>query len=605
MASKKQDLNDANTSPDHKIKRRSFVRGILGSSITAAMAGMGISPSARAATWSSSYYPKEYYPDEVEALIIGSGFGGAVSACRLGAKWPGKVMVVERGKRYGRDEFPRQITELAQSFWNIPGDAVPRIVNLGESHGVFDLRSYDHMDIITAAGYGGGSLLYAAALMEPVDPSYDTHWPATIQYEQMKPYYGIVKDVLGAAETPRGPEPERALNGRYQTTQTIADGEGINKVTLPVGVFFGNNPANPTPMGQDEVNKHGALQTSCTYCGECVVGCNVGAKSSLDYNYLYVAENKYDTIIRTEHMVDRIVPLDAFGFESSLANGSRGYHVHMVDLVRQKNVVVKAKRVIVAAGSLGSTEILLRNKHAHGTLPFISGKLGQQFSGNADFGSIYFLADNPMEGHLGPAVQEYLDYGASEGGALGFITEHLSLPLGIAKDIIQILNPGPIAQDLVDNLVQTLGDNVLMSASIGKDSSDGRMTLDWFTKGMRLSWPYQNNLSIYDRIIDSVNRARDYLGATVAMPIPTWTWPLRRNMTVHPLGGCPIATNSSRGVVSANKGEMGQVFNYKGLYVADGSLLPSALGSNPSITIASLAEMISEEITGIAPTTTL
>ncbi len=605
MASKTPEQENSKAILGHNVKRRSFMRGILGGSITAAMAGMGISPSAKAATWSSSFYPKEKYPDELEALIIGSGFGGAVSACRLGAKWPGKVMVVERGKRYRRNEFPRKVTELAQSFWNIPGDDAPRIINLGESHGVFDVRSYDHMDVITAAGYGGGSLLYAAALMEPVDPNYDANWPATIQYDQMKPYYGIVKDVLCAAETPRGPEPERALNDRYTTTQLIADGEGISKYTLPVGVFFGNDPSNPTPMGQDEYNKHGALQTSCTYCGECMVGCNVGAKTSLDYNYLYVAETKYNAIVRTEHMVDRIVALDAFGLESSVANGSRGYHVHMVDLVRKKTVVVKAKRVIVAAGSLGSTEILLRNKEAHGTLPFISSKLGHQFSGNGDFGNFVFLSDQPMEANLGPTIQEYLDYGASEGGPLGFVNEHLALPLGIVKDIIQVINPGPVAQELVDNLLNTLGDNFLFSASIGKDSSDGRMRLDWFTKGMRLSWPYQNNLSLYDRMIDSVSRVKGYLGAKVTLPIPTWVWPLRRNMTVHALGGCPIGTDISRGVVSAKKGELGRVFNYTGLYVADGSIVPSAIGSNPSITIASLAEMIAEEITGITPTTTL
>lgn len=587
-----------------QMKRRSFVKSVLGGS-AAVLSGLGGARTAAAATWSSAYYRKEYLPGEWEAVVVGSGFGGAVTACRLGKRWPGAVMVVERGKRYGRGDFPRSVFELSRAFWKVPGDAAPRIVNLGESHGVFDVRSFDHMDVITAAGYGGGSLLYAAALMEPVDPNYDTHWPASVQSEPMQPYFGIVKAVLGSTPTPRGPEPERALDDRYETTRLIAEGAGVEKHVLPVGVFFGNDPANPTPMGEDEVNQHGAVQTSCLYCGECMLGCNYGAKTSLDYNYLYVAENQYGVAVRTEHMVDRIVPVDQYGNKDKYGDGRHGYLVEMVDLVKRKTRVVRTKRVIIAAGSLGSTEILLRNKHSSKTLRNISRKLGKQFSGNGDFGNLISLSHQPMEGNLGPCIQEYMDYDASSGHPLGFVNEHLALPLGIAKDLIGVINPGPLFDGFVDAVMNTVGDHLVFSASIGLDSSAGEMSLDWWSKGLRLSWPYRENLGLYNRMIDSVEKVRGALGAKLTLPIPTWIWPLRRNMTVHALGGCPIGNSAEEGVVSAQKGELGQVFNYQGLYVADGSIIPSAIGANPSITIAALAEMIAEEITGVTPTSTL
>lgn len=591
------------------IKRRTFLGGMLGSG-TATIAGLIHPTKAKAASWSSDQYPCELYPDELEALVVGSGFGGAVSACRLSAKWPGKVMIVEKGKRWGRNDFPRNAEQWGEAFWNIPGDDVPRIIPIaGEKYGVFDLRSYEHVDILQGAGWGGGSLLYATALIEPISPYYDENWPTAIQYDNVKPYYDIHSSIMGARTVPAATdsEPERAMTDRRTTSELVAQGEGINKQDLKIGVFFGNDFDQPTPMGENEVNPHGALQTSCTYCAECVIGCNVGAKTSLDYNYLYVAENKYKARVKTQHMVDKIIPLSSSGFEDISTNGEFGFHIYMVDLVAKKTLIVKAKRVVLAAGALGSTEMLLRNKEAYKTLPRVSQRLGDHFSPNGDFFNFSLFTDQDSGADLGPTIFEYVDYhqGGVNGQRDGFIAEQLSLPFAAIEDLIAVLAPGAVMRSLLDKLMDTASNRILTQFTIGMDSSSGKYSLRWSSKALRLDWKYEDNLKLYDKMIKAAQRTRHYLGSQFSIVFPTWIWPLRRNITVHPLGGCIAANSDSEGVVSGTRGDLGKVFQYENLYVADGSIIPGAVGVNPAVTIGAIAEMIAEDITGIAPSTTL
>lgn len=601
-------VTDHSDSPENqgKLKRRSFLGRMLASSAVASIPGLGGFAQKAEAAWSTSSYPKTHFDEEMEAVVVGSGFGGAVTSCRLGKKWPGKVMIVERGKRYGRGDFARGPEILTKGFWNQIEEDVPRVVPAPPGRGVLDLRSYNHMDILTAAGWGGGSLLYANALIEPISPYYDEGWPTAIKYDQVKPYYDIHAAVMGARPAPTGPEPERAMSDRINTSTLVAEGDGIPKHKLNIGVFFGNDYANPTPMGQDEVNPHGATQTSCTYCAECVLGCNVGAKTSLDYNYLHVAETKYNAVVKTEHKVDKIIPLNAFGFESIFADGSHGYHVYMVDMLAHKTLVVKTKRVILSAGTLGSTEILLRNKELYMSLSRISSQLGKGYSPNGDFFNLELLPDQPTGSGEGPTIVEYIDYQSQQDpDRKGFIAEQMALPWEAILGLLEIVSPtGPVLE-LKEKLAGTIADNILCQFTIGKDNSDGTMSLHWLTKGMRLDWPYYNSMSLFDRMIEAAQRAGTSIGAKLGFPLPTWAWPLRRNLTVHPLGGCKMADNKYQGVVSGQRGELGRVFNYNNLYVADGSIIPSAVGVNPAITIGAVAEMIAEDITGIAPTVEL
>jgi cholesterol oxidase len=120
-----------------------------------------------------------------------------------------------------------------------------------------------------------------------------------------------------------------------------------------------------------------------------------------------------------------------------------------------------------------------------------------------------------------------------------------------------------------------------------------------------VDWPQESNRRLYDAILQLCERFAKFIGAKRFLPLPTWLWPVNNNVTVHPLGGCALGESPEHGVVSAGDGSRGQVFGYCGLYVADGSLMPTALGANPSATIAALAEWIAHDITGEAPTADL
>ncbi|NVJ61015.1 MAG: GMC family oxidoreductase [Gammaproteobacteria bacterium] len=607
----KNDKNPKSESKKKKfsLKRRSFLGTTIG-----AIASTSVlkSKSAEASDGTfEQFEPSEFDSftvknsnREYEAIVVGSGFGGAVSACRLSKKWPGQVMIVERGKRYGKGEFARGIPDLSKAFWRLRGDNTPRLYPLfGESRGVFDLRNYDHMDSVVSSGYGGGSLLYGNALIEPMSPYFDENWPTNVKRDQMSKYYDVFRSVMGANKMPKTGEPERHL-ARQEVFEKIAQDDNKSRFDVDMAVFFGNDSENPTPMGQTEVNKYGAEQTSCTYCAECIVGCNIHAKNTLDLNYLHVAEQRYGMTVCTENLVEKIVPLNSAGEEDTNESGQYGYHVYLVDLVAKIKRVFKSKRVILSAGTYGTTELLLKNKYQYNTLPNLSSALGKNYSGNGDFLTLVLGTNTDTDINRGPTVIQYIDHNIQDNPDRdGFLAQDMSVPLSIFKEMVDLMKPSYFVRRHVDKMIETIdGDQrILLQVHVGLDKSNGEMYLNRFNS-MRLKWPYYDSQSLFNNIIATTHRVKNYLKAKLSFAFPTWFWPLRRNLTVHPLGGCVLSETVDDGVVSAHKGELGQAFNYKNLYVADGSIIPSSLGANPALTIGALSEMICEEITGISPT---
>ena len=227
---------------------------------------------------------------DYEAVVIGSGFGGAIAACRLAKKWPSKVMVLERGKRYPMGSFPRKPQDMARNFWNLPDERRPRPQNLqrDEMHGMFDIRNYRRMDAVVAAGLGGGSLIYANVFLEPPDAVFVEGWPQGLNRHTLQPYYQVAKEVLGARPLPQSSDPRRRVV-RTELFQQIAREEGRDSQLVDINVFFGNDFSNPLPIGVQDKNRYGAVQTSCVYCAECDVGCNTHSKNTLDLNYLSIS----------------------------------------------------------------------------------------------------------------------------------------------------------------------------------------------------------------------------------------------------------------------------------------------------------------------------
>lgn len=570
-----------------------------------------------------------------EAIVIGSGFGGGILSARLSKKFPGQVLILERGKRYPMGSFPRKPHDFARNFWNLPEEKHNRPSSLGEteSHGMFDIRNYGHMDVVMCAGYGGGSLIYANIFLEPPEWIFeDERWP--VKKSEMQPYYSVAKEVLGARPVPawkRGDVNDRRRIIRTEYFENTAKKMGRESKLMDVIVFFGNDFDNPLPIGQQDRNRYGAIQTSCVYCGECDVGCNTHSKNTVDLNYLYVAEHRYQADVKTEHLATKIVPLNAAGEEDPAADGSNGYNVHIRDLNAKTTVIHKTRRVVVSAGTLGTNELLLQNRDMHRTLPRISQRLGHHYSGNGDFLSFVMKTpkDTPADPNYGPVITQATDFNLfkNHDKDRAFIMEDASYPVFAAWFLNGVLgvgylrslwntikavvlkwfggkSMGRIGYVMEDLLNYDQNYHTSVHLCMGIDKADGILSLDKQNK-IDAMWPYKNSIKLYNAILASVKQFKQTVKAKSWVPLFNWWWPFRKNVTVHSLGGCVIADTPDRGVVSAKRAEFGQVFGYKNLYCADGSIVPTAVGANPIATISALSEMVAEGITGERPTADL
>lgn len=564
-----------------------------------------------------------------EAAVIGTGFGGAISACRLSSKWPGGVLVLERGKRYELGTFPRTPHAMARNFWNPAFEKRdrPKAVARIEQHGLFDIRNYEKIDVVLGAGLGGGSLIYANVFLEPPDAVFGERWPESCRKAQLLPYYRICKDVLGARPIPTMQGRRHIV--RTELFETVAQQMGRPSRRLDINVFFGNDFDNPLPPGVQATNRYGALQTSCTYCGECDVGCNYQAKNTLDLNYLYRAEKKYGAEIRTEHLVDRIVPVDRGGQDDPEAGGTFGYRVYYRDLAQDgAEFSVRSNRVVLSGGSLGSTELLLRCRDVFGTLPHISRSLGRGFSANGDFLGFVTGSRLPADPNYGPVITQAIDFhlfkdfaadhpfiledasypvfGAwfAEGSKPGFL--HLDSVWRYFRHLIARLRGdtmGSIGYAFHDLLRGDISYHTCVLLYMGVDKSNGTMTLrdGW----LDLDWPQQDSRPLYQAMLESGERFRREIKGDLFFAVPNWWWPFRKNVGVHALGGCILSNDPAAGVTDAAPATFGQVHGYRNLYVADGAIVPNAVGANPSATIAALSEMVAHGITGIEPTADL
>lgn len=449
--------------------------------------------------------------------------------------------------------------------------------------------------------------------------------------KSLTPYYKIVKDVLGSRPIPLDDDPRRKIV-RTTLYQKFAKHTGRESKLADINVFFGNDFKKPTPIGLQEKNRYGAVQTSCTYCAECDIGCNTHSKNTLDLNYLFVAENKYKAEVRTEQLVQKIVPLGPDGNDNSSYHGENGYRVYFRNFSDQKRELISVitKRVIVSAGTLGSTELLLKCKEEFKTLPDISDHLGKQFSGNGDFLSFAIKGKEPANPNYGPVITQYTDYNLfkSYNPKRAFILQDASYPVFAsyfaAASVPWFLRIGFFFHTFVELFKKFLngkifgkigylmgellkGDLSYTSAVLlcmGIDRADGTMVL-YRKKNLQIQWPQKNNMSLYEAILSVMKDFASFIKTDFYFPLPTWSWPIRNNVSVHPLGGCILGNSKTNSVTSADFKTFGQVFSYQGLYVADGSLSPTAIGANPSMTIAALSEKVAEGITGIKPTANL
>jgi cholesterol oxidase len=504
-----------------------------------------------------------------DAVVIGSGFGGSVASCRL-AQAGCSVTVIERGRRYDQNPFPRNWKNPADGWlWQI-------------SQGLFDLKHFSHMMVVQAAGLGGGSLIYANVHLRAPHEVFDQGWPAGYSRPMLDPYYDLVAYMLDIKPITdskfRGMPPKSELMRRMAETM----GRSAQFCLPNIAVDFGEPEKWHT-------NKFGALQQGCRFCGECDIGCNFHAKNTLDFNYLKIAQDKAARI-ETQCEVTRIEPAGS------------GYAVHFLDHRKQSEPgQLQTKYVFVCAGAVNSTELLLRCRDQFGTLPNLSPCLGGSYSGNGDFLAFAFNTRERFMPSEGPTITSGIVYSRRDGGADNwFILEEGGFPKEIGS-LLQILNPknGLLADakllarlDLDELLRRTApepsphqdADRSAVFLAMGRDRADGRLSLHPLTLALDVNWDLQSNSPLYDAEQAFVNVLAEKMGGDPAVN-PFWSQ-LRIPVTVHNLGGCPLADSPERGVLNRD----GEVFGYPGLFVLDGAAIPVAIGANPSHTIAAVAE---------------
>ncbi|HSC77734.1 MAG TPA: GMC family oxidoreductase [Candidatus Acidoferrales bacterium] len=501
-----------------------------------------------------------------DAVVIGSGFGGAVAACRL-AERGRSVLVLERGRRWGREDFPRPEKPNAGWRWS------------DEERGLFERRVFPQMQVIVAAGVGGGSLVYTNVQKVPPAEVF-TRWPEPISLDYLRPYYERVKEMLEPAPVPDELPRLRALEQAH-----LAAGLPARVERPDLAIRFGSGDA-------EVANKFGASQKPCDFCGDCVLGCDRHAKNTLDLTYLK----------RAEALGAEIWPLCE---ATRLASHADGHEISLRRLTDDSHTMetVCARSVFSAAGSLGTTGLLLRARDLDRTLPNLSPRLGQQWSANGDFFAGLLDSRLPIVPTYGPSVAGAAD-ATDEGFYVleGAIPSSLACPesrwarrgVALATRMASLLRLSFSHRPLDSAAVHSCGDEetakLLRHAGafflMGRDASDGRLALD--AKGnLQLLWNWRESeplLSRMRRYLEELGR-----GYGGAMLVPQPWWPLTLG-TVHPLGGCPMGRNASEGVVDS----FGRVFGCPNLYVCDASIIPRALGVPPSMTIAALAEHIAE-----------
>jgi cholesterol oxidase len=532
------------------------------------------------------------HSDHYDAIVVGSGFGGSVSAYRF-AEAGKRVCLLERGKAWAPGQFPRSPHELARNFWD-PSEGL---------HGFFDVWTFKGIEVLVSSCLGGGSIIYANVFIRKdeewfVEPD-GRPWPIT--RAALEPHYDNVERVMRPQRYPFGRAPF-AETPKTRGLKLAAERLRLEWRLPLLNITFANEgeePALGVPIAPDEPNLYGVRRETCRLCGECSIGCNFGSKNTLDFNYLSRFE-RLGGEIRTMREVRRIEPGPSGEYRVGIVAHSEGREKPTEQLRLEW---LSADRVVVAAGSLGSTYLLLRNREA---LRHLSPKLGTRWCGNGDLLGFATRSAVPLDPARGPVITSALRYEGS--GGRGYYIEDGGYPLFVtyiveASDVRQELHRaarfgwqrlkqlrGKRESNLNAELSQLIGDGshsagVLPLLGMGRDVPDGELTLE--DGYLECDWTTKTSQAYYEAVKRSMEDICRVLGANFKDE-PLWYF--KRNVTSHPVGGCPMGVGPADGVVD----EFGQVFGHPGLAIVDGAVMPGPVGPNPSFTIAAFADRAAE-----------
>jgi cholesterol oxidase len=532
-------------------------------------------------------------------VVIGSGYGGAVTAARLAERGQ-PVCLLERGREFPVGSFPDTGEGLAG---NVRRSQRPL--------GMFDYYLMHDIDVLKGCGLGGGSLVNAGVALRPdLEVLADPKWPKLYRElagsGQLGQYFERAERMLRAVPHPRALELTKV-----QMVKKVADKlKDIEFGPMNICVNF----------DVDGPNHVGVEQKPCIDCGDCITGCNVGAKNTLYMNYLPYARQRGAEIF-TQVEVRRIAAVPGGGYTVT-------YRVNQADSLGEERTL-RARNVVLSGGTLGSTEILLRSVRDGGLTT--SARLGEGFSGNGDFLALAYngeLRTNVMgygnhpdspraQVKPGPTIVSGIRYDRSQPvGQRLTLQDFTTFPSGLVDTFRRALPPLAltgtgthwglreeaekalrVGKDLVGWNPDGAENHSLVYLVMALDCGCGKMQLGDDDK-LAVAWPDVNKDPIFQKVKDALLVHASTLGATYVHLGRFNPWKVQDNLiTAHPLGGCHLGDDPDAGVVD----DEGRVFDgrggvHPGLHVVDGSIVPTALGVNPLLTISALAERIAERM---------
>lgn len=517
-------------------------------------------------------------------LVIGSGYGAAITAAKLSQQLRPeyRIAMLERGKEWVPGTFP-------DTFPNVSGKARsvltgPTKGQVTQPLGLFNLMMNDEVNILTGSGLGGGSLINASIALRPHREVFEqSRWPLALRnVENLGVYYDKVAHSMSLTRTPFDQTPKVRL--RRQAAERMSSNPSFFDRSN-ISVMYDHRY-----LDQNMRNSQGMIQRACTLCGDCINGCNIGAKNTLQYNYLPVARHN-GTEMYTQVEVTSIEKRPGY------------YRVHMTyiddqhEKITRHPVSVNAKMVVLGAGSPASAGILLDSQHDHFQF---SPKLGHHWSGNGD--TIGFVVGLPKGSKIGgqgaycsdqpgpgPTVQTSLNFYRDIELRRRLLIQDASIPRGVHNLFSVLLNDPDLSKSMA---MLGMGHDDAEGKLVKKD---GRWQISW--PGLKESPYRQMVFREFDRL------ARAHGGRYKRLKA------FGNNLvTVHPLGACGMSDSPECGPVN----HLGQVYDgagggsvdlrtgqgrvHEGLYVADGSIIPTALGVNPYMTIGALAERVAHHI---------
>jgi cholesterol oxidase len=512
-----------------------------------------------------------------DVVVVGSGYGGGVAASRL-ARAGKRVAVLERGREVLTGEFPSRFPEMRNEM-----QVTGRRVRIGSATGLYDVRFGEDMHILVGCGLGGGSLINAGVALRP-DPRVfaDPVWPHEVAGD------GLLDEAYARAARWVRParDPLAADHAKLRALTKAGRALGKEPVKAPVVISF-----------DATINPAGVAQPACTRCGDCVAGCNVGAKNTVALTYLPDAV-RHGAELFTHARVRRI--------EKS-AQGGWSVRFDRHDGAEARPATVDAEIVVLAAGTLGSTEILLRSEASGLSL---SSRLGRGFSGNGDVIAFGYGAKMPVNGigvgspprfdgpAVGAAVSGQIEIVDAQNLAHSLSLQDGTLPSALAPILPVLFIPNGRILGALKSLVAGVYKGPFASLQtfygVSHDTASGRLVLD--EDHIALKWPGAADEPVYARLDAALETlVREVGGSYVKNPL-AGTMMGSQPATAHPLGGCRMGEDRDSGVINHKC----QVFDgapgvgsadvHRGLYVVDGAIMPRSLGVNPLLTISALAE---------------